>query len=457
MKYQPIISECRKILYLAVPLIIANIAMIGMGVIDTIMAGQASTDDLAGLAVGGNIWIFIEIGMGGLITAITPRVARFYGAKQFSDITIEIQQGLLLGIFIGILGMIMMLFIIPYLPLLGTTDGVTKVAQGYTQVIAFSLPASAVIWVLFCLWEGHGLLRFAVISSVVSLIFNLILDYIFVFGKLGFPALGGIGCSWTTTIIYWGWGISCVLYSAWHTDFKRYQIFKQWPAINWSRWRAILALGLPISLALLAEEGFFNVATLLIAPLGTEAIGAHQITIQIVALVLMLGLGIGQATAIRVAQSIGRADLSSLDRQIKTGLTLVVFIGLLVGMIVFTFRAYLPGLFTENIAIIAISSAIMLFAPIYLLTDVLQVFAAQALRGFEDTKIPMMIQITAYWIIGFPLGYSLGLTTLWGERYGIYGFWVGFLVGILIGSCLLCIRLYKRVHRYNLQPHYRPH
>ena len=441
--------EVRKILNLAIPLIIANVAMISMEIIDTIMAGQASANDLAGLAVGGNIWLFIEIAMGGIISALTPRIARFHGAKQFSEITIETQQGLLLGTFIGILAMLIMLSLVPLLPYIGTSPEVTIIAQGYTTVIAYSLPASAIIWVLYCLLEGHGLMRFLVFSSLVAVVLNLIFDYIFVFGKLGFPALGGIGCAWTTTTIYWLWAVACIFYTAQNIETRSYNIYKKWPSFNWKRWKSILALGVPISLTLMAEEGFFNITTLLVAPLGTEALGAHQITIQVVAIVLMVGLGIGQATAICVARSIGRSQLDRMYYHLKSGFALVLFIGIFVGLSVFLLRHNLPLLFTENSAIALISSSILIIAPLFILSDVLQVWASQTLRGFEDTKIPMLLQIISYWGIGFPLGYSLAVTTFWGESYGIYGFWVGFLGGVFIGCCLLCTRLYLKARTYN--------
>lgn len=443
------LTEIHQILRLAVPLIIAHVAYIGMGIIDTMMAGQVSGEDLAGLAVGGNIWLILEVAMGGLLSAMTPRIARFYGAKRSEDITHETRQGLLLGLLAGILTLLVMLAMIPFIPLLGTEAKVTTVAQEYTQIIAYSLPASAVCWVLFCLIEAHGLMRFVVITSLIALSLNLLLDYLLVFGKLGLPALGGVGCAWTTTLLYWLWAVACIVYAVKHPRLRDYRIFAALPRFDWQRWRAILALGLPISLSLLAEEGFFSVSALLIAPLGTDALGAHQITIQLVAVVLMFGLGCGQATAIRVAHSIGRGQTQAVQQHIIAGLGLVVTSGLSFGLLVFGSRQILPELFTQDTAIVAISSTIMLLAPLYLVFDVLQIWTAQSLRGFEDTKVPMLVQITAYWLIGFPLGYSLGNTEFWGQSYGIYGFWIGFLGGIMVGGSLLACRLY---YRLRLQP-----
>lgn len=434
----------KKVLHLAIPLIISNVAMIGMGVIDTIMAGQASAEDLAGLAIGGNIWLVMEIAVYGVILAITPRIARFYGAKNKTEITIEAQQSFILAGLLGIISMVIMFAAIPFIPYLGANNEVTDIAQGYAEIIAYSLPISGILWAIFGLLEGHGLMRFVLLSSLTAVSLNLVFDYIFVFGKLGFPALGGIGCAWTTTIIYWLWGISAIIYTSKHSVIKNYQIFNHWPGIILSRWRAILALGLPISLAILAEEGFFSFSALLIASLGTDPLGAHQITIQIVSLVLMFGLGIGQATAIFVAKGMGKSQVDSVVNYIYAGFKLIFFFGIIVGFMVFLLRNELPYLFTQNKSIAAISTAIMFFAPIYLVIDILQIWSAQTLRGFEDTKVPMFMQVTSYWVIGFPLGYTLGYTDFWGSNYGVYGFWVGILGGISIGSILLCLRLYNK-------------
>ena len=338
-------EDFEKILRLAIPLIISNVAMIGMGIIDTIMAGQASAQDLASLAIGGNIWLVLEMAVYGVILAITPRIARFYGANNKAEITTEAQQSLILAGLLGVISMIILFATIPFIPYLGTSQEVTHIAQGYTEIIAYSLPISGICWAIFGLLEGHGLMRFILLSSLVAVSLNLVFDYIFVFGKFGFPALGVIGCAWTTTIIYWLWGVSGIIYIARHKILKHYQIFNHWPGIILSRWRAILALGLPISLAILAEEGFFSFSALLIAPLGTDPLGAHQITIQIVSLVLMFGLGIGQATAIYVAKGMGGSKPSQILDYIYAGFKLVTFFGVVIGTLVFVFRKKIPNHF----------------------------------------------------------------------------------------------------------------
>lgn len=442
------IHYIRQILKLAVPLMIANISMIGMGVVDTIMAGQAGAEDLAGLAIGGNVWLIFEMTMWGIICAIQPRVARFYGAKESAEITQESQQGLMLAAFLGGISTIAILLFIPVVNHLGTDPEVTYIAKEYLQVIAFSLPISGLCWAVFAILEGHSMMRFVVWSSLVAVILNIIFDYIFVFGKLGAPAMGGVGCAWTTTIIYWLWGVSALVYLAKQKSLKSYSIFSSWTGVKLIRWRAICALGLPISLAILAEEGFFNITALMIAPLGTQALGAHQITITIVAIVGMVGFGVGQATAIVVAQSIGRKSYTDVNTQLGAGVVMILSFGVTIGLCVFASRGVLPTLFTADSSIAVISSAIMVFAPIYLVLDVLLVWVAQSLRGFEDTKIPMLLLFVAYWLIGFPMGYSLALTEFWGQSYDIYGFWFGLFAGISLGCALMCTRLYTKSRHF---------
>ena len=167
----------------------------------------------------------MEIGIYGILLAITPRIARFLGDSNKREITIETQQALLLAGCLGIISMMTMFAAIPFIPLLGASDQVTKIEQGYTEIIAYSLPISGICWVIFAFLEGHSLMRFIVFSSLAAVSLNIVLDYIFVFGKMGLPALGGIDCAWTTTTIYWLWGISGIIYTAKHKKLKGYQIY----------------------------------------------------------------------------------------------------------------------------------------------------------------------------------------------------------------------------------------
>jgi MATE family multidrug resistance protein len=338
---------------------------------------------------------------------------------------------------------------VPYISLIGAEAEVTTIAQSYTTIIAFSLPISAVIWVILGLAESHEMTRFAVISSLVALSLNAIFDYIFVFGKFGFPKMGGVGCAITTTAIYWLWGTSCLIYAHKSTILKKYQVMRHWPAIDWQRWTAILALGLPVGVSLLAEEGFFSFSTLLIAPLGAVILGAHQITLQICGLALMLSLGIGQATAIRAANSIGKGDYARVKTQIVCGLQLVLFIGVTLGLLTYLGSRSIPNIFSSDNSIVLISSSLLIFAPIFIISDAILVWAAQSLRGFEDTRVPMLFQISAYWLLGFPLAYSLGRTEFWGKAYGIYGFWSGLFFGVAFCGLLMAWRLVRKTKTFS--------
>lgn len=434
-------AESWQILRLGIPLMVAHMAMVGLEVIDTMMAGQVSAEDLAGLALGVSIWLVIELFMGGWISAMTPRIARFLGANRFDDIRLDTQQAMIMALLIGSVAMLLIWWLVPYLDLLGATPAVTKIAQNYLSIIAWGMPASGVIWVMLCLCEGYSDIRFSMGSSLFVLALNAGLNWVFVFGHFGFPAMGAVGCAWTTVVVYWVWLAIGVGYIQWRPYLRKLEIFSHWPGLILERWRGILLLGLPISLSLLAEEGFFSVASLSIAPLGTQPLGAHQITMQIVVMVLMLSLGIGQATAIRMAGSLGSGDIAKTQQQVITGLLNAVIYSLLLGALIFLIPGAVVSLFTQDAKLAEVSVGILVFMPIYLLSDSIQLSSAQILRGFEDTKVPMLIQVFAYWAIGFPLAYSLGATEFWGQAYGVFGFWLGFYAGISISAVLLGLRL----------------
>jgi len=439
------LSEARQILRLGIPLIVAHVAMVGLEVIDTMMAGQVSTNDLAGLAIGVNIWLVIELFMGGWISATTARFARFHGAKQTKEVRQEAQQTMLMAFLIGCLAMFLIWSIVPLIPHLGASEEVSLVAQHYLKTIAWGMPASGLIWVALCLCEGCGDTRLSMFSSLTVLALNVVLDYVFVFGKFGFPALGAVGCAWTTMVIYFLWMLMCFYYILKHPKFKQLGIFSQFSGLDLKRWKVIFLLGLPISVSLLAEEGFFSVSALIIASQGSIPLGAHQITLQIAALVLMCSLGIGQATAIRMSNSMGAQNFSQALGQAKVGMLLCLTLVAVVGSIIGFFPAATLSLFTSDESIVSVSLLMLMYAPLFLLFDSAQVCAAQVLRSFEDTTVPMLIQVSGYWLLGFPLAYSLGATQVWGRSYGVYGFWLGFFAGVCVSAFFLCWRLRKRL------------
>ncbi len=440
-------GEAKAILNLAVPLAVAHIAMVGMEVIDTIVAGQYSARDLAGLAMGGSIWLILVLFMVGLLGAVLPRMARFYGADDPENVTAEVQQGMILALALGVLMTVFSWLIPNWLPGLGAGETETRIAQGYIRIIGLGFPAIGVFIVIMNFLESHGLTRFIALTSLLILPLNLLLDYLFVFGIGPFEGMGGVGCAVTSASLYGIWTVALCVYAAKHPKLKGYRFYQRWPGIDFSRIKAILGLGLPIGLMLLAEEGYFNISALLIAPLGISSMGAHQITIQVAALVLMVGLCIGQATAIRTSHSIGRQDTRGVTRQLKTGLAMVLVFSLVSGLLIMVWHQAVPSLFVRDAAVIALSSAMLVFAPLFFFFDALQVWCIQVLRGFQDTRMPMMIQLTAYWVIGFPLGYSLGLTDLWGEQYGVFGFWAGFMCGVLLSALFQARRLYRMVRQ----------
>lgn len=438
-------NEAKAILNLAVPLAVAHIAMVGMEVIDTIVAGQYSAQDLAGLAMGGNIWLILVLFMVGVLGAVLPRMARFHGADDKDNVVGEIQQGLILSVSLGFM-MTALSWIIPgWLPALGAGDAETGIAQGYLKIIGLGFPAIGVFIVIMNLLESHSLTRFIALSSLCILPLNLLLDYVFVFGIGPFEGMGGVGCAITSASLYAVWTIALCVYAVKHPKLKAYRFYKRWPGIDVARIKAILGLGLPIGLMLLAEEGYFNISALLIAPLGVSSMGAHQITIQVAALVLMVGLCIGQATAIRASQSIGRQDTAGVSQQLSAGLGMIVVFSLVSGLLIMFWHQRVPALFVRDATVIALSAAMLVFAPLFFFFDALQVWCIQVLRGFQDTRMPMVIQLTAYWVIGFPLGYSLGLTDIWGEQYGVFGFWAGFMCGVLLSALFQSRRLYRMV------------
>lgn len=445
------LEDTNQIVRLGIPLIIGHLAVLGMSVIDTLMAGQVSAIDLAGLAVGSNIWFILVMTLGGLLSACTPRIAHFYGAGRSEDIRLEMHQSAWLALGLGIAACLFLVSVVPYLYLLGAEPEVTAIASDYLQVIALSVPGVCMFNSLRSLCEGTGSTRVIMVITLLALPVNMLVDYLLLFGKFGFPELGSVGCAWATTVIYYLMLLLGLVYVASKPHMKQLRLFDRFSGPDIKRLRAILALGLPICLSFAAEEAFFNISALSVAPLGAVSLGAFQILIDVALMVLMVSLGLGQATCIKVAQSLGAGKPERARLMCRNSLLIVIGVTLVLGILMSVFRVSLMDLFSENESVALLGASLILFAPLYLTLDACQIYCITVLRGYGDVRKPLMLQLIAYWGLGFPIGYSLAHTDFWSVNLGVYGFWIGFLVAVLVGTGLFSWRLLRISYRHTVE------
>ncbi len=444
-------SELRALLLLLGPILITQLSQAAFGFVDTVMAGQVSPLDLAAVALGASLWLPMVLLVGGILMATTPLVAAAWGRQAHAEVPVVVHQALWLALFIGMGGALLLQHVSPVFVWLDTPDHLREMTRRYLAAMAFGLPAMALFSVLRCYCEAMARPMPVTLISITGLLLNIPLNYIFIHGKLGAPALGAVGCGVASAICMWVMLLMLATYVLRAEVFASTRLLHERSAPHWQRIRSFLKLGLPIGIAIFFEVSVFAIVAILISPLGELQVAGHQIALSVTSLLFMFPLSLAFAMTIRIGHAYGRHELAAIHLTRRVGLvTLGLFACLTATFIVLT-RYWLADLYTDNTEVIHLAADLLLFAAAYQIVDALQVGAAGALRGLQDTKGPMILTLISYWIVALPIGYVLGLTFLSGERYGPYGFWTGLVAGLAIAAVLLNGRLRKQLRKLQRQ------
>ena len=419
---------------------LGQIAVVGMTVTDIYMAGQVSANDLAALQLGGSIWAMISLLVIGIMIGNSPIIGHFWGANQLDKVRFQFQQGLWLSLPMGAAVCGAILLGVALLAQLDISAEVYRIARGYLLpylITGFMFPA---FFSFRATYEGMGDIRPVMVFNCLAFVLNAILDYILVFGHLGFPAMGGIGAAWATTVVMFFLLLAMVLYGVKAKNIKRLKLYQQFSAPNTGAIAGILRLGIPISLTIAAEIGFFAIIPMLIAHLGANVLGAHAITNNLDSLAYMIPLGIGQALTIKVSHAQGRMDPLAARQICVTGFKLVFLLALVLGSIKILLRYDFAAIFSPVAEVQVIAASLFFFSAALGCFDSLQMSCSGALRGYKDARGPLIIQVISFWVIAFPIAYSLALTDFWGEPMGVYGFWAGLVIASSIASLSMLYR-----------------
>lgn len=434
-------QELRYLLALGMPIMLTQLAQSSMGFVDTLIAGQHSTHALAAVALGSSIWLPLYLTAAGVLMATTPLVAYAQGDDRSHRVYSTVLHGLLIALVLGI-GCVVFLYNSRWiLDWMGVEATLASSTMDYLRAIAWGFPPLMLYQLLRSYFEGLGRTRPAMYIAIIGLLANIPLNYLLVFGKLGLPALGAAGCGWASALVM-------LLMLICGGLFIRYNPQLKLPAgshatVRWSRQALTdyLRLGIPIGFSILIESSMFSVIALLLAPLGTLVVASHQITMTFTGLLFMIPLSLSMACTIRTGQLAGAGLYPRAWLSVRTALLLTSAIALSVSLIIWGFAEKIAGLFTQDLQLIEMACALLLIAALFEVSDAIQVTAAGALRGYKDTQIPLFIVFIAYWVIGLPLGYVLGLTDLLMPAMGAAGFWYGLVIGLTVSAIFLLARL----------------
>jgi MATE family multidrug resistance protein len=438
-------GELRALFVLGWPLIVAQLAQNALFTTDVIMMGWLGPKFLAAGTLATSVMVTLQLFGVGLIGAVAPMVAQALGAGQQKGVRRIVRQGLWAALLLAAIITPIVFNLRVILIALGQDPDLSAMAETYAHTGAWLMAPAFGIIVLRSFLAAHGSTAAILIITVVGVAVNAIGNYALMFGAWGFPRLELAGAGLSTTLVNLVMFGLLLAYVLRHRKYKRYHILARFFEPDWSHFRDIFRIGLPIGLMLVAEVGLFTSASLMQGLIGPESIAAHAIALQLASLAFMVPLGLSQATTVRVGLAYGERSPSgiALAGWVSLGAT-VVFMGSSC-LVYLSMPQTLVGFFLdptnpENARTLALASSFVVVAALFQLVDGAQVSAGAALRGLSDTKMPLVLALLGYWGIGFPVAYYFGFVL----NLGGIGIWYGLAAGLGCAAIALVTRFALR-------------
>ncbi len=434
-------QEAKTMTKLAIPVCLGQIAGLSMTFVDTVMSGRAGAVHMAAVAVASSIWVPVTLFGQGLLMPLIPMVAEKIASskpsKRAKNAAALLAQGYWYASLIALFIVIVLFGLTQFLKTLTFDPELIALSSDYLLVMLTGVFPLMFYLVERYYLEGQGFTRPTMLIGFLSLAVNIPLNYIFIFGKFGMPALGAVGCAVASAVVCFVMWIG-MFYFVLRKNPRAYKLQK----IDFNIIKKIFIVALPNAVALLLEISIFSLVALLIAPFGRDIVAGHQVALNVSGMVFMLPLALSVVTSMRTGNYLGLSSLEGAKLVRKVTLLLSLFIGLFNFSLIIFFRHQIAALYTADVEVIALASSFMVFTAIYQIVDSIQIASTGILRGYTDTKALLILALTAYWLIAFPLGYALcfyGLPFIT-EPIGAYGFWVGMVIGLGCASVLFTWR-----------------
>ena len=432
---------------LASPVMLGMLGHTFVSFVDNIMVGQLGTAELAAVSLG-NSFMFVAMSIGiGFSTAITPLIAEADSSNNFSKAKSTFKHGLFLCIIIGISMFLLLYFSksILHSNFLDQPKEVVALAIPYLDLVAFSLIPLIIFQAFKQFSDGLSMTKYPMYATIIANIVNIILNYIFIFGKFGLPAYGIIGAAYGTLISRFIMVIYLWFLLANKERSKRFVTNIKILVLESTMLKKITSLGAPSAMQMFFEIVIFTAAIWLSGLLGKNPQAANQIALNLSSMTFMVAMGLGVAAMIRVGNQKGLLKFKELRRIAFSIFLFAVILAVAFAILFFIFRFQLPKIYVDlsdvsnlndSIEVVNIAAKLLLIAAIFQISDSVQVVVLGALRGLQDVNIPTLITFISYWIIGFPISYFLGKENILGS----VGIWIGLLAGLSSASILLYLR-----------------
>ncbi|WP_346881545.1 MATE family efflux transporter [uncultured Algibacter sp.] len=430
---------------LASPIMLGMLGHTFVSFVDNIMVGQIGTAELAAVSLG-NSFMFIAMSLGiGFSTAITPLIAEADAAKDFINGKSTFKHGLFLCSVLGVLLFLLVFFAKPLMYLMKQPVEVVELAIPYLDLVAFSLIPLIIFQGFKQFSDGMSMTKYPMYATLLANIMNVVLNYVLIFGKFGFPELGIVGAAYGTLIsrVVMVWYLWFLLKGK--EKSKAYVTHIKLFVLDSLMLKKLLNLGAPSAMQMFFEVAIFTSAIWLSGLLGKNPQAANQIALNLSSMTFMVAMGLSVAAMIRVGNQKGLKAYQELRRIAFSLFLMGLLFAFSFAMIFLIFHDYLPKIYVDfedtenlmdNMEVVSIASKLLVAAAIFQISDSIQVLVLGALRGLQDVKIPTIITFISYWLIGFPVSWFLGKE----DAYGSFGIWLGLLAGLTTAAILLYIR-----------------
>lgn len=431
---------------LLIPVLIYQIISYSSSMIGTFMAGHYSPEDLSGISMGVNIWNPIMYGLNAIVLAIVPIVSQLLGKGQEAIIPTKVRQFLYVALVIGVLLIGVLNFIlVPVVDTLGLPNEISSITKKFLFYESFGVVQIFLYVVLRAFMDSLGLTRLSMIMMIISVPINVFFAYALIFGKFGFPELGGAGNALAVVFTYSILLVIAIIIVLKHPEINKYNIFKV-EKIMFSHWVEIFKIGTPMALASVLESVVFSTLSIMVSRFGTITIASHQAALNFAGFVYSLPLSVANALTIVVAYHVGAKNIKFAKRYTMIGIGIGLIVSIAAGLMIWLLNGLIPYLYTTDEAVVQLTSILLLYSIGFSVCDSFASALAGVLRAYKKVISICISMIIGYYVVGVPLAYYLINNT----DLGVYGLWIGWIVGLLIYALLVLIYYLKISKKYRV-------
>ena len=435
------IRELTELVKLGWPIVVAQVAQMGNGVIDVVASGNFNKIDQAGVALGSSLFWPAYLLVSGTIMALTPTVSQLRGGGRVGETGAVARQAMwiaLAGSFIAIVVLLQAEFLFR---IVGVDPLAIPIAVDFLTIQCIAVLPLFLYTACRSLCEGLAMTKPAMYIALIGLAFKIPLTLLFVYGGFGIQAMGGVGCAVATSIIVWI-QLVCIVIAILITKVRLSGVFSRFDLPDLQVCWTLIKLGVPIGFGIFVEVTFFATMTLLAGKLGVDATSAHQSAMSIAAVAFMFPLAFGFSSTIRISANVGERRYQAAAVTVKVIVSCAFWFGLCMAIVIYTFRGPLAGLYSVDDNVVALIASLLVYGALFQLFDATQATMQGALRGYKDTKVPALVAFFSYWCVGLPVGWISAFGGFGFAGFGVEGLYHGFILGLAVAAICLGTRLF---------------